>query len=212
MAIWADWLPDILPHVQECPIPVVEHEVRRAAQEFLGKTRAWKLDLAAMSVSSGNPNVTLSFGAETVLAARIEAAWLDGAALEIVPLSEMSSRFGSGWNADTGTPTVLVPISPSSVRLYPIPNAAATTGLTATIAAIPNEVATGIQEDIATQYRNTIATGAKARLMLYPGKPWQNPDLAAVNNALFQQEIDTGISAVATAGGSGRVAATTRWC
>jgi hypothetical protein len=52
MSLWSAWLPDVVPHLPECPIPVIEHELRRAAQLFFEGSRAWRIYVPAIAVAA----------------------------------------------------------------------------------------------------------------------------------------------------------------
>lgn len=212
MASWSDWLPDILPVVPECPIPVIEHELRRAAQIFFRKTKAWPAFLPAIAIYADQDLVTLDTADDQVAIVSVEEAWLDGRGLAIVAPAEAAKLWGSEWQDATGTPTSIVQMTPMQVRLYPVPTEAAITGLSTRIAARPSDDATTLPDDLAERYVDELAAGAKYRLMLYPGKTWTNPDMAAINKSLFDQAIDATIGKVATAGGQGRIAARPTWC
>lgn len=212
MSAWSDWLPDIMPVVPECPIPVIEHELRRAAQTFFRKTRAWPAFLPAIAIAADQDVVDLDTGDDQAAIVSIEEAWYDGRALEIVALAEAVKRWGGEWQDATGAPTAIVQMTPMQVRLYPVPTEAATAGLSLRIAARPSDVAAGVRDDLAERYLDDIAAGAKSRLMLYPGKPWTNPDMAAINKSMFDQAMDTTITKLAKAGGQGRIASRPTWC
>ena len=208
---WSAWYPDVMPHVPECPIPIIEHELKRAAQTFMTRSRVWSMMLPAIAVDADDTMVEVVTGDAQADMVRAEEAWYDGAKVSIVPVDEAAKLYGLEWQTATGTPTAIVQMSHTEFRLYPIPTVDATTGLTLRISARPSEAATGIPSDLATRYMDELATGAKSRLMLYPNMPWTNVEIGAALGSLFSSLIDKAITQTAFAG-KGRVASSAAWC
>ncbi|HMV18987.1 MAG TPA: hypothetical protein PKD65_15795 [Nitrospira sp.] len=209
---WSFWFPDVMPHVPDCPTPIIEHELRRTAQDFLRRSRAWQAFIPALSVGATQETVTLDPSDDQAEISAIQEAWYDGLRIEVVPMESMAGRFGPDWNSASGTPTAVVPITSQVVRMYPIPTDYATTGLSLRVSLVPSHSAIGMPDDLANQYQNEIATGAKARLMLYPKRPWTDPDMAAVMHAQYEALLNSAISHVSHAGGKGRHASRPTWC
>lgn len=208
---WSAWYPDVMPHVQECPIPIIEHELKRAAQTLMTRSRVWSMTLPAIAVAADDTTVEVVTGDAQAEMVRAEEAWYDGAKVAIIPVDEAAKLYGLEWQSATGTPTAIVQMSHAEFRLYPIPTIDATTGLTLRISARPSEASTGIPSDLATRYMDELATGAKSRLMMYPNKPWTNVEMGAALGMAFNSMIDRAISQTAFAG-KGRVASSAAWC
>lgn len=208
---WAAWFPDLLPQVPGCPNIVARNELRSAARVLLSESRAWTAILPVQAIVIDQDTLTLDLtGAELV---RIEEAWYDGTPMDVQTTPEaLSAALGDDWRVQTGTPTAVLMDSPEVVRLYPVPNADATTGLKLRVALQPSKTATGMPGDLARRYHEQILAGAKARLMLMPGKPWSNGDLATVQAAVFNQGVDRANLDAATGFGRGRIQGRVRWC
>lgn len=212
MATWAEWFPDVVPQVPDCPQPIVEHELRRAAQAFFDGTRAWNVLLDPVAVLADKQTVSIiadDSGQEVV---RIEAASFDGRRVEVYPSEVMDSLFGDDWTLHTGTPSAITMDGPTTVRLYPTPNSASVTGLKCRVSVRPSDTSDGIPDEYRRKYREPIATGAKARLMIYVGRPWSNPEMAAMYGVAFAAAIADGCVKAAKAFGSARIPSRPTWC
>lgn len=209
MAIWSSWLPDILPHVSQCPIPMIEHELKRAAQTFFSDSRAWQVTKTPVAVAATVADISVFPDDAEQELVRIESARWNGAPLEPKTADSMDSGYVDDWRAHTGSPVAFIQITPGTIRLYPVPLDAGTLALRVSVR--PSESATGIPDNMAVRFRDTLATGAKSRLMLYQGKPWSSPDMGLALAVSFRSGIDSAAAASARAYGSGRIASKPNW-
>lgn len=212
MKAWSTWYPDLIPHVPGCPLVVAQHELRRAAQAFFGATRAWKVIEPALAVSASQSSVTASPSDSGQELVRVESVHYDRNELKLEAMADMSAKYGTGWASQTGTPSAYLLITPGEIRLYPIPDADATIGVERVLSVRPSEAATGLPDDLATKYRDEIQVGAKARLMLMPGKPWTNIDIGAAMGQAFDALTGTGNLNAALSYGNGRISSRSHWC
>lgn len=213
MAIWSALFPDVLPQVPGCPSIIVTHELRRAAQEFFERTRAWRADLAATAVATGTSTVTLTpADVEEQAIVRLESAWYDGNRLEVVPASKMDDSFHDDWRSHTGTPYVATQLQPGIVRLYPTPVADSVIGLKASVSLKPADGSTGIPDEIFAKYHPAIVVGAKGALFGYPDKAWRSDRQEKVCRERFEMAVGSAAIDAARAFGRGRVTARVSWC
>jgi hypothetical protein len=208
---WSTWFPDLQPHLPECPTPIIEHELKRAAQAFFTGSKAWIITPTETAVAADTAEVAVALGDATVEMVQILKGWYDSANLDILAVGDLDARYVDDWTEHTGSPTDMVQMSPFSVRLYPIPEVDASTGLKVRVAVRPSESSTGLPDDIAAKFRDAMITGAKARLMLYPGKPWTNVELGAAMSALFEQQIDSARLAAFKSFGRGSLSTQASW-
>lgn len=213
MALWSSWLPDVLPHVPACPTIVVEHELRRAAQILLEASRAWRIDLAVQAVTADTETVEpiMADPVEQELV-RIEAVEYDGKALALTSVEILEAEAGEGWAGHTGAPTCYTLFSPGVVRLYPIPLEDAISGVKFRVSLKPADTAAGIPDEIRVKYKEPIAAGAKARLMIYKDRPWTDYALAGVHGSAFESGIAKATYDAARSFGAGRIPSRPRWC
>lgn len=212
MQAWSTWFPDLLPHVPGCPQILAEHELRRAAQVLMRRTRAWRIDEAARPVVAGQATVSVAPTSAELELVRVEAVWFDGKPLEPVTDDVMDALYSHDWRSDTGTPSRFLQWVPGEIRLYPLPDANAVTGVTLRLSVAPSESSTGLPDDLAIRFRDEIHVGAKARLMLYPGRPWTNPDLGAVYGQAFDSLVGTATAAAARSYSDARIPSRMKWC
>lgn len=211
MKAWSTWFPDLLPHVAGCPQPLAAHELRRAAQVLFGKTRAWRVDMAAVPVSAGQAVVAVVPDSAEQELVRIESVWLDGRKLDLVTDEVLDSQYADDWRTHSGTPFAYSQSVPGDVRLYPLPISDAVTGLSARLSVKPSESSTGLPDDMAVRFRDEIHVGAKARLMLYPNRPWTS-DLAAVYGQTFDSAVGSATAAAARSFSRARNPSRVKWC
>jgi hypothetical protein len=207
MKAWSNWFIDLLPQLPGCPDPQIEHELLRASQEFFARSRAWQVIQAPVAISANQTSLDITpsdAGQELI---RVEGAWLDGTRLKVYGVGDMDHAFTDDWQTHTGSTSTLVQITPGTVLLYPVPVAASATGLKLRLSVKPSESATGIPDDQFVKYRDPLAAGARARLMLQSGKKWSNPNLGSLNAAVFDAAINSAGIAAARSFSTGRIAA-----
>lgn len=213
MAIWSSWLPDVLPHVSACPIVLVEHELKRAAQVLCEASRIWRLDTPAAAVAADQETASpiMPDPVEQDLV-RVESVRYDGADLDLLTVEQLDAKAGSGWREHTGQPTAYTLLSPGEIRFYPVPTDPAASGVEFTVSVKPGEAATGVPDEIRTKYKEVLAAGVKARLMLYKDKPWTDYNLAGVHASAFESGVSKATLDAARAFGRGRIPSRPRWC
>jgi len=211
MREWSYFLPDVLPHVVGCPSMVAEQELKRAAQQFFDKTRAWRITTAPVRISSGQSVVTVNVGDGLDLV-RIEHGTYDGKKLDVISPDILDDGMSGDWRAQRGTPAKLVQSVPGIIDLYPIPSSATLTGLTFFVAVKPSDSATGLPDHLAVAFRDTLVAGAKAKLMLYKDAPWANAALAESFNAKFEVDIGNTNFEAAKGFSRGRLSSRPKWC
>lgn len=209
---WSAWHLDLMPHLPGCSITLVEHEVKRAAQEFFEGSRAWRVMLDPIPVAVGEIEVDVVPDDSKQDLVRIEQAWFDDVEITLATAESMSSDYGQDWPKHTGVPSRYLLDTPGVLRPYPVPSADSTVGLVCRISVKPADSATGIPDDLARKFHRQIAAGAKARLMLYAGKPWTNVEMGAVLQQTFNGMIDKANAEAARGFGGARIASRTRWC
>lgn len=210
--LWSALLPDVLPHVRGCPSPIAEHELLRAAQRLFNDSRAWRITTDPAAVAADQDEVTIETGDSSLSLVRVEDAWYDGKELSVFTGDQMAREYGDDWMAHTGTPEAIIQDVPGVVRLYPVPTDAAATGIKFRISVKPSESSTGIPDNLALEYRDSLVSGAKSMLMLYPRTDWYAPDIAMREATNFQIDIERATLKAARSYGRGRIAGRVRWC
>lgn len=212
MRAWSYWFPDLMPHVPGCPQVLAEHELRRAAQAFFHQTMAWRVDEAHRAVTAGTDELSVAPSDAEQELVRVDAVWYDGQRLDPIAVETLDMQYHDDWQKQIGFPNKFLQVVPGTVRLYPVPLVDATTGLKLRLIVKPSDAATGLPDDLASRFRDEIHVGAKSRLMLYPGKPWTNPELAGVYGQAFNALVNQATAAAARAFVQARLPSSPKWC
>ena len=185
LAAWSTFYPDVLIHVQGCPLPLVDHHLRAAAIDLCKRSKRLKFDMPAFDTEADTPTYALApgDGMETV---SILDASVGGKPIDPATRAELAT--GDDWATETGEPSkYLMDGDDETVRLWKVPDGVYSVALT--LAIRPSEAATGIEEWFADRYRRTIARGALAELLAITKKPWTDLDAAGFR----AQQFETGV-------------------
>ena len=210
MKAWSYWYPDVMPHVKNCPAPVIDNELLRASQAFFTATRAWKIVLNPIAVSAGTSTITVPMDPGLDLV-RVESALYDGQKITLTTAEELDEEFNDDWLLHTGTPSRYLQLEAGVVMLYPKPIANSSIGLKLRVSAQPSDEATGIPDAMAAKFRLAIEVGAKGKLMLHADKSWTNFDLAASYLQQFNGLVDTARVNAARSYAGGRIPSRPQW-
>lgn len=205
MALWSSWFNDVLPEAPGALKPVVEHAIRRAAQEFFLRSKVWKTSVT-LDLLAGEPVSSIDAGDSLAMVELLNAS---GVHLRLTD-EDMQDLYGPEWRTATGPVTDLIVVLPGMLRAYPIPVADVSFELLMSVQ--PGDNATGIPDDLAMRYRDAIAAGALSRLMLSPKKPYSDDARGQLKRAEFEAGIGQAYSDRASAFGTARIRRKTRWC
>lgn len=175
--------PYVLPDVANCPMPIVDQAIVRAAIRFCAETGVWRYTHATQAVVE-EATTAYSFAPPTgAKVERVLAAWLDGQPLTVKNATDMLGV--ADWTTETGTPTCLVVLSDSQFRVYPLGDGDVDMEVTVK----PARSATTIDDNVFETHVEAIASGALEILLAKPGKPWSSPELAAYHKGKFEDAI-----------------------
>lgn len=182
MAAWSAFYPDLLVFVQACPEPLLNQELRRAAQEFFRRTRAWQQWLGPITATGVSRSLTIPLPTDSQLF-RVEDATQNDRQVDVIP-----SRW---FPAD---PAVLADqadgvTSFDRVNLLLARNYDAGTVFRIKASLTCSDAAATLPDDLFAQYSDAILHGAKARLMMQPDKSFTNLDMAPIERAMFMDAI-----------------------
>jgi hypothetical protein len=181
----------------------------RAAQEFFKRSRTWLVTDAPVTVVATTEEIDLTPADPELDLVRVEAVWFNGIPGSVKTVAEMDES-GADWQTATGSPSIIVQLSPDIARLYPIPVDSVSVKIRKAIS--PSDTATGIPDDLASAYRDDLAQGAKSRLMMYKDKPWTDETRAVVSGGMFNASIGAANLDAARSFGKGRISARKKWC
>ncbi|MPT10926.1 hypothetical protein [Comamonas sp.] len=150
MRDWADFFPDVLPAVElGTPEPTVVHQLRRAAQDFCQRTRAWRTTLDAITTEDGLSEYAIPLPGQSALV-RVEGAQLSGHGSLAL------------WRPGLGDGQYLM--TPDARRVVLHRTVAADLALVLDVTLKPGDMSMGIDDAVFDQYSEVIALGAVARL------------------------------------------------
>lgn len=150
MKPWSTFFPDVLPAVVGLglPEPTIEHQIKRAAQEFCRRTRAWRVTLDPVFTSSNGLSYDMELEPRSELV-RIESAKLDGHSITV-------------WRDRDGRGRFVFTPDGRTVVFSEQPGQGQQLVLTASLR--PSDAATGLEDALADRYSEAISRGAVARL------------------------------------------------
>lgn len=179
------FLPQIMPIVPGCAEPTAINAVRQAAMRFCEATRAWRSEDEFEVTPDTCSFVCVPDQAELF---EIEAVTFNGMPLDPAATSYLD-RIDPTWRQNkefNGSPKFYTQLAMDTIRI--VPRAA---GLVVVHAFLkPSEDADQVPEFLANKFRRIIASGALSDLLLLPGQPFFQPDLASVHSTRFQSALD----------------------
>lgn len=192
MKTWADFVPEIVMYVADCPHFTIADRAHAAAIEFYRDSRAWRstlpLTLATTVANQGQYTITNPAGQELV---GLPAAWLDDAEIPEALPGDVNG-FSPG---EVGTKHSLLLVSGTIIQLLP---ATATAGqvIKAQVAYGPTPAATGLDDELYAKHLNTLRELILCRLKYMQGKPWSNVSEARLHDLEYQRRaLDDGTAA-----------------
>lgn len=168
MKAWELFLPDVLPSVPNVTEPMAEHHIRRAAQDFCQRTRAWTKALDPTTTWASTSAYDLELPDQTELV-RLESATLNGQDIAV-------------WRkGDEACGRYVFTPEGKTVEFNTVPGAGLALVVTASLK--PGNAAEGVEDFLFDRYVVQIALGAVARL---------------TSDAVKQAEFEAACSRVAT--------------
>src|SRR4030066_756056 len=185
---YTSFLPKVSPEVPGCPLSVAEDAVREAAIEFCEKSWAWIYTHDAIS-SIANEGVYPFEPPTGALVSRVLQAWYESRELIPRTADQLSEEY-QNWTTATGSPKYMVQDNEDELIIVPKPTTNVSNAITLRVCLKPTHASTAIETRLYEHYLNTIAMGAKAKLMMMSDKPWANLKMAATYQSLFEENTD----------------------
>lgn len=184
MKLWSEFYPYMLPELPGVPAIMVDHALNSVAIDFMVGSGLQIADLAPIDIVAGTASYTLASPVDGTVVDMIKNAWYNKRLITYVSMDELAQR-PTYWPDETGTPTNFTHDQQGAVILFPKPDASLTGGLNVKASLRPSGSATGIVDWIFDRYVNELAAGAKAKLMIQPGKSWSNGELAILYQGVY---------------------------
>lgn len=184
-----DFLPHLLPDLPGCPDAIVKQQLLFAVIEFCQETHAWNEIQDPIRVRERQNEIDV----DTPVGARIVAVkdvWASNRKLRPVTMPQLFELIPNWQTAEGSEPTYYnASTDYRSMRIFPIPIDVNNQTITLRVAYAPKMDATSIPDELAIKYWDALIGGAKARLMVIPGKAWTNAQLSAYNRGVFNDGI-----------------------
>jgi len=195
MATLSNFYPFVLPEVPGCPEPTVDTATLSALIDFCEKSLVVQRDLDPVTVVKGIVDYDLE-PPTNQLVSKILRVWYKGKELsptapDSISAPEVYNRLFEGANVGRSDPRVYLQKNDVSVSLYPIPKDTVANALTVRVALKPTRAAETIEDVLFQDYAETIAHGAKYRLLSMANKPWTNGPGASASFAAYNTGINT---------------------
>lgn len=185
---YTSFLPKVSPEVPGCPLSVAEDAVRESAIEFCERGLAWihTHDPLPSIANYGTYPFEPPSGA---LVCRLLQAWFENRQLIPRTADQLAEEF-SNWTTATGSPRYTVQDDEENLIIVPMPTTNVADAIRMRVALRPTHASTEIETRIYEHHLDTIAMGAKSKLMMMSDKPWANANMAAAYKAMFDEKTD----------------------
>lgn len=194
MAELSDFYPYVLIDVPGCPEVVVDTALRSALIEFCEKSLVVQRDLDPVTVVAGTSDYDLE-PPTFQLVSKILKLWYKST--ELSPMAPDNIKNAEVYNrlftdADTGRsdPRFFLQKDTTTFSIYPVPKNTVANAITIRAALKPSRSASTVEDVLFQDYAETIAQGAKYRLLSMPGKPWMNGPASAAALSMFTAGVN----------------------
>ena len=185
----------VLPEVNGCPEITAIQAIRDSAITFCEMTRIHQADHDPISVVAKIADYDLETPAAGTRIIQVMNAWYRGSKLQPAAPDQVNDptvynqRIG-GVTVDYSTPKYFIQKDSESISLLPIPDQTLASAITMRVALVPLRNSTSCADFLFEQWVEPISAGAVAKLQVSSGKPYSNPQAAAVNQARFMQGVN----------------------
>lgn len=182
MTAFTDWVPFVQGELPNCPRALMIDAIRQSVIDFCQRTQFWRYRMDSMTTQANVAQYELDTPANCTMVS-VRALSFDGRSLTERNIDDLDND-SPQWRARAGRPDHYVFLDPNTIILSAIP---ADSGLVmdATVTLKPTQDSAWCDDSLFAEYRDAIAAGAMARLMLTAGKPWSDPQLAQLKQQSF---------------------------
>lgn len=174
MASIRDFEPFVALDVSGCPLPVVRQALQLALVDFCRRSRVWRATCDAGAVQDGTSLYTIVAPTGAAVSA-LDSVLVDGRAIPKGTYSLEGGAVQLPGRQRAGAEVEAVAILEPLITATTVP-------------------------DLLLEYTEGIASGAKYRLMLQPGKAWSSPDLAIYHRRAFDDAVGAAFARSETGG------------
>lgn len=182
-------LPELIPMVPGCPDTLIENNIRSAVIELCEKAAVYQAELDPVATVAGTYEYDLEPPSQTVVH---KIMWVThkGRDLEPTTTTILEQRKPNWRDAENrGTPEYFMKITQSLFWMVPVPNETLASSTIVRAQLKPTLTSNATDDEVMSDYRDTIVSGALFRLLRMPSKEWTDYAGAQVYGALFQEGI-----------------------
>jgi len=185
----------VLPEVNGCPEITAIQAIRDSVITFCEMTRIHQADHDPINVIAKIADYDLETPVDGTRIVQVMNAWYQGSKLQPAAPDEVRdpsvyNQHIGGVTVDYSTPKYFIQKDSDSISLLPIPDRTVTSAITMRVALVPLRNSTSCADFLFEQWVEPISAGAVAKLQVSSGKPYSNPQAAAVNQARFMQGVN----------------------
>lgn len=182
-----EFLTSVLPDVPGCPESLASEMVLEAAITLCKRSRVLKEALDPIDVVAAQRDYTLSTYGDTVVIEPVSVLY-DSVRLDAVQEAILDDMAPT-WRLSDGPFGYYTVLNPGTLTLAFSPSVGVTGGLRVTVSVRPSNQSVALPDVLYNEYSGTIADGAKALLMVIPGKAWSNPALGDYYDGKFYRDV-----------------------
>lgn len=192
---YEEFYPWVLPEVPGCPEIAATQAIRDAVINFCELSLSHQADHDPVTAIARTADYDLETPVTGTRIVKIMKAWFKGQELQpagpdqIVEPSLYNQRIG-GYTTSYSQPRAFTQKDANTFSLLPIPDQTLASAITMRVALAPLRTSTQCEDFLFEQWVEPIASGAVAKLQLSSGKPYSNPQAAAINQARFMQGVN----------------------
>ena len=193
-ALFADFVPEVSPHISGCPDPVTTAYIRKVVIDLCSRAKVWRVTGTSVVATAGVAKgfALVSGVTDTVVSSLISAQMHKTTAnttrkIDIVSSAVAYQRYPDWPNAlATGEPVLLFQEDPLTLNVAPVPNTADTYTIIPLVAIKPTSTATVWDSVLAEEFRQLIFHGVLYELMLMPKRHWSDAKTAMIHGKRWQ--------------------------
>ena len=195
MASYDAFLPYVLPDTPGCPEIAAIQAIRSATIDFCERSLILQRDHDPVTIVKGIVDYDFDPPIANTLVTKLMRAWFERDEVEVVApdmvgdVTVYNSLFADA-NPMTGKTKQIIQKDERTFSVLPKPDKTYQNALTMRVALKPTRASTTCEDVLFEDYAEFIAHGAKARLCMTPGKPYTNPEVAALGNVMFTQGVN----------------------
>lgn len=186
---YAQFLPEVLPFVPDCPQIVAVNAIRNACIDFCNKTWYWQVDLDPLPIVAKVSNYPIDVPSGTEFIG-LAGCWIEGVWIDAQSNDELNRKFrGLDWRTiEGGNPRYVTQIESEEILLVPRPAETKQNALTIRAVIAPAIDSTEVGRDLLNHYRRVISLGARSYLHGTMGQPFSDLNLSEYFEGKFNRE------------------------